>query len=1029
MGAFRNEEVSTLLGDFYEYNTAKNRSGMDATLKRIENMLFSGEVDSDAFRDYFNDIFCGRSSFNVNLTITDYPKQSVLRELMQNTFGCDYDDKDIKVIIEFLDEGRVRINYNEVGFNLEQVFYYLSVGRNDGDRRREGRFGLGSKSVFLNVEWFTLRSNNFRFRVVNDGGIIRIRELDLTAVKYKGTEIVFKVPEEDYQQMREDLLTLTSRKGVYISMAEFAFAFIKKKYLKSNDEDECHERTFNIAIIDKSKPKVLYKVAMHQADENSVPKVRFYENGKSVIEFIWYENNDYVYLTPFAIASSRRADVVKVLLAEYNYFSTFELTGLIKATGEEFIREKLMAFFISVPNRHITSNRSGIKTIAEREVATSIGFDLLTMIERYRDYFMLEVAKRNNSEQYYLRPKHYVFEFFSNYIEKSVLTQEVKNKFNDNISLILPEHKDSIPYNDIKENGYASVVANVTRQEHENGSARQKYIIEPIDKAHRSAEGMDNLTVAAVYQWEDRDAEDENLVIDRGTEFIYEFRYDGKVYVVDSDGNSNIQGFNLWVDFKDILNLRIAKFTVDNSVPNEDALENILQVFDETFGDDYKIDMRYFQLFFNAGNEEVRVEISKIDITNLYNAFETVSRRERRFATHQIYNEVVSILVNSFTNGKDALTFLREIKQQGGSVSLVLDINNRYRFSAYGKQFMIPPNITNNDLVEIVGDVYSLINCGMFNNRIFDFEHRHLPYNYDASNIAGLLDSEHNNREYIQQVISKLFVCDLSIDKIAVIDGDNKIKRIIGLDEELSAEEIESSSKIVILKDNISKSELANFIEFALTGINKRILHRYYSSTEEPNQLLIDQIPYYLKPIMDINEEEFEYLRTVVDRVSRIEDKRIRKNYFTKDINGKLFGYGGNCTCCNYQSEIVNSFVVKDFEVGLFKGERETKFKFSLYLCANDALAASGWIIEDIQIGGMTPFEWIDTIKQSGCISRKLLSCKVYYRRQLTYQMMDESKSYNTLTEDNVHEGARQVMEVVLSPLMAAKWYEDNKFI
>ena len=111
---------------------------------------------------------------------------------------------------------------------------------------------------------------------------------------------------------------------------------------------------------------------MHQADENSVPKVRFYENGKSVIEFIWYENNDYVYLTPFAIASSRRADVVKVLLAEYNYFSTFELTGLIKATGEEFIREKLMAFFISVPNRHITSNRSGIKTIAEREVATQL---------------------------------------------------------------------------------------------------------------------------------------------------------------------------------------------------------------------------------------------------------------------------------------------------------------------------------------------------------------------------------------------------------------------------------------------------------------------------------------------------------------------------------------------------------------------------------------------------------------------------------------------------------------------------------
>lgn len=1025
MGAFRNEEVSSLLGDFYEYHTAGNRSGMDATLRRIETMLFSGEVDSNAFKDYFNDIFCGRSSFNVNLTVTDYPKQSVLRELLQNTFGCNFSNKDLKVIIEFLDEGMVRLNYNETGFNLEQVFYYLSVGRNDGNRRREGRFGLGSKSVFLNVEWFTLRSNNFRFHVVNDDGIIRIKELDFGAQSYKGTEIMFKMKEEDQQEMHEDLLYLTSRKGVYINMAEFAFAFIKKRYLSVDDEEECDDRTFNIAVMNKGKPEVLFKVARHQKDENSTPKIRLYENGKSVIEFIWYENNDFVYLTPFAIANSKREEIVKVLLAEYNYFSTFELTGLIKVTGEEFIREKLTAFFVSVPNSHITAHRSGIKITSQQEVSTSIGFDLLSMIERYKQYFVLELVQRSNSNLYFMRPKHYVFEFFNNYIQNSSLTEDVQNKFNDNISVFFPGAEKPITYTDIKNNGYFNLVQNVSKIEHEDGTARQKYLLDKLELARESSENMDNFTIALVYEWEEKQGEE----VEKGREFIYEFAYLGNKFLVESDKNPNIQDFNLWADFKNLLNLRIAKYTVDNSIPDDEALENVFSVFDEVFEEDYRVNMRYFQLFISSRGEEVSVEISKITVNNLYNACETIAQRERHFETHQVYNEVMSVLVNSFTNGKDTMTFLREIKDQGGKITLVLDINKRFRFSAYGKQFMIPPTITNTDLVEIIGDVYSLISCGMFNNRVFDFEHRHLQYTYDIKSVASLLEEKNVTRELAESVISKLYVCDLSIEKIAVIGADGKIKKIIGLDEELTAEDRENSSKLVVLQDNVSKAVLSGFVEFALTGVNDKILHRFYSSTEEPNQLLIDQIPYYFKPTPEITSDEFSYLRSIVEKVSRIEDKRIQKNYFTKDINGKLFGYGGNCTCCNYSSEVVNSFVVKSFEVGLFKNDKETKFKFSLYLCANDSLAASGWIIEDVVIGNMSPFKWVDMLKQNEVIPPEYLSCKIYYRRQLTYQLMNESGDFIALPEESIHEGARQVMDITISPLMAAKWYEDNKYL
>ena len=65
------------------------------------------------------------------------------------------------------------------------------------------------------------------------------------------------------------------------------------------------------------------------------------------------------------------------------------------------------------------------------------------------------------------------------------------------------------------------------------------------------------------------------------------------------------------------------------------------------------------------------------------------------------------------------------------------------------------------------------------------------------------------------------------------------------------------------------------------------------------------------------------------------------------------------CQCCSYESNIINSFVLKNFSIGLLNGEKEQKFNFALYLCANDAINAGGWIIDDVSIGGMSPFLWL----------------------------------------------------------------------
>ena len=82
-----NEQVEKLLGDFFERHTAGDREGMNQVLQKIQTMLYSGEVDSTPFKDYFNSMYTGRSAINVAGMVNDYPRESIIRELLQNVFG------------------------------------------------------------------------------------------------------------------------------------------------------------------------------------------------------------------------------------------------------------------------------------------------------------------------------------------------------------------------------------------------------------------------------------------------------------------------------------------------------------------------------------------------------------------------------------------------------------------------------------------------------------------------------------------------------------------------------------------------------------------------------------------------------------------------------------------------------------------------------------------------------------------------------------------------------------------------------
>ncbi len=1013
------ETVTRLLGDFFERNTAGDKEGIKAVIEEIEQKIRSGEADDSSFKDYFNNMYAGRGAINAVNLANDYPRESIIRELFQNIFGCDYDEKDIKIEVDFLDDGKVRLNYNEVGFNLEQVFYYLSIGRNEGDRKREGRFGLGAKSVFLNVDWFEMKSNSYRLRVVNDDGVLKVRDLQLNAEPFKNTEVMFALPLNEQETLHENLRTICSKKGSYINMVDLCFAFIRKKNLKAADDEECFDRTFNIAIANYGRGEVVYRLFNNRREGSDITKVRFLENGKSVADFIHSEHDGFTYLIPFAISNAKR-EAGKVLMSKYNYFSTFELTGFVRSDSKEFVDEQLSAFFVSVPNKYITNNRSGIKYDSVEECSQKIERGILYVADEYKKLFVIELMPNPDLENsYMLRPRQYVFEFFYNYVTTSKIAKGLRERFGNSVSILFPHSEQPVQFSELRKNGFFSERAGVTKEEHEDGSAA-KALYTDLEQMNNWYGKDDSHVLIARYKW-DVLGTDEG-----GMEYLYCFYLDGHQYYMPSYGSKKVKDYELGSTFKSIISLKLNECIVNGSVRDENALAQAFEVIDEMFGDDYRISMKYFQFVVTSGTANISFEISKINIGNMKKAYDVLAAHEMRFENHQIFNQVVTLMVNSFSNGKDTVSFLKEIKAQGGDVTLALDINKRYRFAVYGKQFMIPPTITNSELLEIVGDVYSLIESGLFNNKSFDFAYTPGRFALDVADLKAALP-ECNSTAEIAAKLEKIYICDLGMDKIALIDENNKLMKIVGTDAPIDEAERAKTDKFVILRDGMTKPQYASFVEFLLTNSNQNRLFMLYSGTEEPNIILSDQLPYYYKPVPTMTRREFDYLRAEVRKIAKYEKEngKAYRNYFARDVNAKLYGYGGVCPFCGYATGVLNSFEVKRFSIGIMNGEKEQKFSFALYLCHNDAAAAAGWIFDDVSIGGMSPFVWLDEISQTDTIPPEFMYCRVKYRKQVTYDICEPDKNGVTITE-NVYDGESNVLDFVLSPMMAAKWYEDN---
>lgn len=1006
-----------LIGDFYQAHLNGNIEAKNAALVKIEEDVTKNKTADIAFADYYNDVFSGRTGFNAKLSLADYPKESIIRELFQNALGCRYLSGDIKIVVDFQENDILTISYNEVGFSIEDILYYLGFGMNNGDETREGRFGIGAKSVFLNVLSLSIRSNTFKFKIGNNDGKLNVESISLNTAPFNGTRVILELEHGEYERILDNFLTITEKKGDYLNMVELCFAF-NRKHLMFNavSLDDSATKTVNLAIAKNGKVSDVYRIALHCKDENDIPKIRFYHNNKSLVDFLHYENEGFVYLIPFAVANAKRENVVKLLLSKYNYFSTYELTGYIGTNNDRFIDEKLSAFFVSVPNTCITHSRTGIRYDKEGVVTKALERDIPAILKEYKKYFVLDLKNVNDTEYFYMAPRSYAFEFFNSYMKTSRYAVNIKDVFVSGISFHFPDESSSVSYDELKATGFKSEVKGVSVERRKDGTADKEYIELRLEKLRNGLSEFDNKTLYAGYEWASTDGSE------KGRVYCYEFIRNGKSYKISSEHSGGYSDFELYNSFPSVIGYYLPSYLSDDCVMDEIALEKIFSLFDDAAGEEYSLSMKYYRIHFDRGEENYSFEISKIKVINIKNAMETLGRRRHRFTSNQNYQEVSAMMVNSFTQGKDTMTFLREIKEQGGAIELILDFNNKYRFQAYGKQFMIPSSITDMDLLEILEDAKQMIESGVLKGRKFDFPYEKSVYSFDTAEISELL-ADFSSKEETVKILDGLYICNLKYDGVVFLDNNSKVLCAKRLGEPFTQEEKNAAVSFVVLRDDINKSEFASAAEYIITGEDKGILNRFFSRTKNPNRIIPDQISLKYRRAPVLSREEFEFTLEVYNSIKNKSELSDYKSYFAKDITGRIYGFGTCCGFCGENGYNINEYDLVDFSLDVMTDNGEKRFNFALYLCLNHVADSNGWFIKELSIGGMNPFMWLKEISEAECIPPEFLICSLKYVPHIIYDISPQGFGRNT----EIVAAEEKSLEFRITPLMAAKWVEDNR--
>ncbi|MCL2086750.1 MAG: hypothetical protein FWH05_04050 [Oscillospiraceae bacterium] len=1036
-------EILALIGDFYESHANQDYPAMKDAINKLECTLEYPDVTSEPFLEYFSELYSGRGGLGA-LPGADYPAQSVIRELFQNAFDSYYSERDIKLAVNFNENNVISVAYNELSFTLEQLLYFLGVGRNDRDRMREGRFGIGAKSVFMNTESFSMRSSTFSLDIVNRNGRPEIESLDLKRPRFKGTEIKITVSESRYEDIFANFTSLCEARGKYINIVDLCFAFNRKKLLNSYvDRVECNERTFNIAVTRKGEFVTVYQVMKHNNQALNLNTIRFLHNGNSVVDFVCHEYNDVIFLVPFAVSGSCRRQVITLLSDRYNFFSTYELTGLLKTKNESFLNKKLSAFFISVPNTYVASSRTGIKHESEAEVFEKVKSGISDLIKKNKKYFLLGVREiegeisSDGSSLCLLRPESYIFEFVKRFIFSSNICENSENEFLSSVSINFPGEKEPVPYPVMLETAYVNETKGVTKQEHDDGSAYEKYIVDALERCERilNDEQVETKTICVKYSWTGDEGE-------RGAEFLYKFYRPEKCFVLSSKSQNVKSDFNLSGSFKNIAEIMAQEIVPDGELYDEDALLELFELLDTEYPGDYSVDIR--ECAPNVSAEDIppkeesntlsfiaetsdkifNFSLCEMKIANLKMAMNVLESHKGTFESLPAYERFSNFIIDKFIGDSEPSNALKLMKEQG--VDLEISLGRPMSFTAYGRQFAEKRPLTMAELLLLCEDKKALFNGGWLVGRKCDVTLESLNVSFEPEIIADLLrHSLLEEREIVRRVTS-VYACDLDLKIIAFLDDSDIILGFNRFESDIDSKI--KAARYCLLSTQCDKKTTSDIVERIVCGQSKGIVGHYFLRAPVVNRMLADQLPRGFKPCRALSKDEFNELKGFVKELNPFKDKPQYRNYFIKDLNYKFYGYGGVCSGCGYESGVLNAFKLCDFSLMCedeVDASKEKRFNFSLLLCANDAVGSESWQIESLSIGNaaLSPFNWLEAVNNADEIPAQMLSATLEYREQIAYGLPGVFRENTPETILNTPKRSRKIR---LTPLMAAKWVEEN---
>ncbi|MCL1865804.1 MAG: hypothetical protein FWF82_00160 [Oscillospiraceae bacterium] len=844
------------------------------------------------------------------------------------------------------------------------------------------------------------------------------------------SEKTVKVSGEHYGEIKENLFTLGEKKGGYINIPELCFAFCAKKKLHKDSSKENLKRTLTVSVSDDSGTTVSYKISYFKKAVNKF--VRFSQNERNVADFIYHEYDGLSYLIPFAVAAAKSQIISKVFLQKYNLFSTYELHA--DELPRKIKYEKLSAFFISSPEEFVTGDGSVIIDKIQRGVKD--------LIKTYSVYLVLDVCPISGQVRYGFRPRTYSFGFIRNFVTSSGLVFNLTDYFLNHVRIQFPEEENPAEYSSLKETAFSYSKKDVSESEHRSGKAYRTYILARREEMVRHLQGHSEKTMYLSYEWESKHIDADS---DSGTvrEFYYEFVRPNGIYIVESRIKAGLPDYGLYSDFSSFAAKQLSKYFARGSfVEDENELEMLFASFDEAFNGQYRVNMRYYQLYISHtdGNENKVpdvVNISKMKVGNLKKAMDTIEKRRSKFDSVTAFGETTKMLIGVFTAGTEIVSCLTRMRKQGVRVNFAADAGGKIRFSVYKNLFLIPSKITAAQMLDITGDAGAILDNGMWDDREFDFPINKTRYYFNADTMYRVLKNEYKDFEVkeVLDVLPSFFVCDLQMEKVAFLDSENRVLSVIDVDSPLAGnEKIGHSEKAVLLRGDCSKSETADVLEWLMIGENRGFISESYTKNIKPNLVLPDQIPYYNRPIPAVRTEEFDYLRSEISRLDKrsggdeIAKQTAYRNYFAKDVNYKLFGYGGYCPVCGAENENINGFAVKEFPLELISAldGMENGFKIALYMCANDACAADGWVIEDVIIGGMNPFMWLNEVTAAKLITPEFLRCSIRMSSRIIRVLPASDSNSGNSGASKIFDTPKSTIDFTLSPLMAAKWVEDN---